>query len=337
MTTSDKINPAVGESIDSLEQASQAGDSQAAVRLGVRFLTANNAPANPARGMTLIEQAAAAGDAEGANLAATIASSTFWRVRSWDRAFDYLLSAAEHGHEAAQSSLRILAGGPSGTNLDGQDWASMRGAIDLAAWHTPPDVTLIREAPHIQVIEKFIPPAACDWLITQARGQLSRATIYDKATGGTTVDSRRTNSQCDLDVEIMGALTFVIRGRIAAITRRQDVAMEVPKVLHYQPGETFAKHFDFLNPAEPAYAQEISTRGQRTDTFLIYLNDDFDGGETQFPLIGYSYVGGKGDALLFRNVDASGAPDQGTMHVGMPPTSGQKWLFSQWIREFPRA
>ena len=311
-------------------------DTHELVRLGLRYLTAGDGTAEPARGIALIEQAAQAGDALGAYLAATIASSSFWRPRNWDQAFDHLTRAAEQGHEPAQSSLRILAGGPSGNEIEGEDWANMRNEIDLDAWLAPPELRMIREAPRIQSIERFAPPAACDWLITQGKGRMSRATIYDKATGGTTEDYRRTNSQCDLDIETIGVLTFVLRGRIGAITQRQDVALEVPKILHYAPGETFAVHFDYLDPKEPAYAHELSVRGQRTDTFLIYLNDDFSGGETSFPEINLSHLGAKGDALLFRNVDDAGAPDHDTMHAGMPPTAGEKWVFSQWIREFPR-
>ena len=312
-------------------------DTHELVRLGLRYLTAGDGTAEPARGIALIEQAAQAGDAQGAYLAATIASSSFWRPRNWDQAFDHLTRAAERGHEPAQSSLRILAGGPSGNETEGENWANMHSAIDLAAWLAPPELRVIREAPRIQAIEKFASPAACDWLIAQGKGRMSRATIYDKATGGTTEDYRRTNSQCDLDIETIGVLTFVLRGRIGAITQRQDVAMEVPKILHYAPGETFAVHFDYLDPTEPGYAHELAVRGQRTETFLIYLNDDYSGGETSFPEIDLSHLGTKGDALLFRNVDDKGAPDHDTMHAGMPPTSGEKWVFSQWIREFPKA
>ena len=326
-----------GEQIDTLERTSRLGDARAAARLGLRYILARDATADPKRGVALIEQAALAGDALGAYLAATIASSSFLGEQNWDEAFDYLMQAAQEGHEPAQSSLQILAGGPSGNKIEGEDWANMRGEIDLAAWLAPPDIRMIREAPRIQAIEKFAPPAACDWLIAQAQGRLSRATIYDKATGGTTEDGRRTNSQCDLDIETSGVLTFVLRGRIGAITRRQDLAMEIPKVLHYAPGDTFANHFDYLDPSEPAYAADLAVRGQRTDTFLIYLNDDFSGGETHFARIGLSHIGAKGDALLFRNVDAAGAPDDDTMHAGLPPMSGEKWVFSQWIREFPRA
>lgn len=67
-------------------------------------------------------------------------------------------------------------------------------------------------------------------------------------------------------------------------------------------------------------------------TFLIYLNSDFEGGETDFPELNLSYRGAPGDALQFANVDASGAPDVRTLHAGRPTRSGEKWLFSQWVR-----
>ena len=324
------------EPIDALERAALSGDWAAAARLGLRYLTGTDVPADPMRGIALIDQAARSGDAEGAYLAATIASTSFWRPHNWQGALDHLLHAAELGHEAAGAALKILAAGPEGGSLATDAWRAMREAVDLDAWFAPPEPRLLREAPRIHVLEHFVPPAVCEWLITQSRAGLSRATIYDKATGGTTEDGRRTNSQCDLDVAVGGVLTFVIRARISAITGRQDAAMEVPKVLHYRPGETFAEHYDYLNPDEPAYARELEVRGQRTDTFLIYLNDDFSGGATNFPELDIAHVGATGDALLFSNVDAEGKPDERTRHAGLPPTTGEKWLFSQWIREFPR-
>ncbi|HZX23451.1 MAG TPA: 2OG-Fe(II) oxygenase [Woeseiaceae bacterium] len=317
------------------ESAASSDDAGATARLGLEHLTGRGRPADPSRGIALIEQAAEAGDPEAAWLAATIAASGFWRARNWDIAFDRLQHAAELGSGAARSSLAVLAAGPAGSPSELEDWAALRGAIDLDDWLSPPAGSTVREAPRIRTIEAFVSPAVCDWLVDRARRRLARATIYDSATGGTTEDARRTNSQCDLDIEISGVLTFVLRARIAAATGRPDRAMEVPKVLHYAPGQTFADHYDWLDPDEPAYLLELAQRGQRAETFLIYLNADFEGGETHFPEIGYSYRGGKGDAILFSNVDGNGRPDAATRHAGLPPTAGEKWLFSQWIREYP--
>jgi prolyl 4-hydroxylase len=324
------------EPIDALERAALSGDWAAAARLGLRYLSGTDIAADPMRGIALIDQAARSGDAQGAYLAATIASTSFWRPRNWQAALDQLQHAAELGHTAAGSALQILAAGPAGHPLQTADWGKLRDQVDLEAWFEAPEPQVLLETPRIRVIENFVTPAVCKWLIAQARERLARATIYDKATGGTTEDGRRTNSQCDLDVEVGGVMTFVIRARMSAITGRKDAAMEVPKVLHYRPGETFAEHYDYLNPDEPAFARELEVRGQRTDTFLIYLNDDFSGGETCFPELDISHVGATGDALLFTNVDTGGKPDERTKHAGLPPVTGEKWLFSQWIREFPR-
>jgi hypothetical protein len=73
--------------------------------------------------------------------------------------------------------------------------------------------------------------------------------------------------------------------------------------------------------------------GQRAFTVLVYLNDDLEGGETEFLRLGLRHRGRKGDALVFRNVDAQGQPDRRTLHAGRPPTHGEKWLLSTWIRD----
>ena len=67
---------------------------QAAVQLGLRYLTGNGVPPDPGRGVALIEKAAELGDAEASYFAATLASSSLWRPLDWDRAFDCLLCFA---------------------------------------------------------------------------------------------------------------------------------------------------------------------------------------------------------------------------------------------------
>ena len=41
----------------------------------------------------------------------------------------------------------------------------------------------------------------------------------------------------------------------------------------------------------------------------------------------------KGGAVYFANVDPEGRADPMTLHAGLPPTRGEKWLFSQWIHD----
>jgi len=63
------------------------------------------------------------------------------------------------------------------------------------------------------------------------------------------------------------------------------------QVLRYPPGEEFLEHVDTL-PGSTVY-------GQRQLTAILYLNDDFDGGELTRPQQGLVYNPRAGSLLLF--------------------------------------
>ena len=71
---------------------------------------------------------------------------------------------------------------------------------------------------------------------------------------------------------------------------------------------------------------------QRVLTFLVYLNEGYEGGETAFPALGIKVRGQTGDGLLFRNATTDGKPDPRAIHSGLPVTRGVKHLASRWIR-----
>ena len=127
----------------------------------------------------------------------------------------------------------------------------------------------------------------------------------------------------------------LIRARIANAIGVPGSFFEITTFLHYLPGQTFAPHHDFLDDNLPGYAKEVADHCQRVVTYLLYLNDDFAGGETDFPLIDFRHKGRKGDALFFWNVDPAGALDRRTLHAGLPPIRGEKYMLSQWVRNKP--
>ena len=50
---------------------------------------------------------------------------------------------------------------------------------------------------------------------------------------------------------------------------------------------SISNHYDFVDPKSTQdYAGEIARNGQRLITFILYLNDDYEGGETAFPKLG---------------------------------------------------
>ena len=70
-------------------------------------------------------------------------------------------------------------------------------------------------------------------------------------------------------------------------------------------------------------------------TFLVRLNDDYEGGETFFPTPGLKLKGRTGDAILFRNAGADGRRDSAAGHAGLPVARGEKLIASRWIRAGP--
>jgi prolyl 4-hydroxylase len=91
------------------------------------------------------------------------------------------------------------------------------------------------------------------------------------------------------------------------------------------PGEEYKLHSDALPPGP----------NQRIVTVLVALNQDYDGGATRFPALGFAWRGRTGEALVFRNVDVAGTPDSAARHAGCPVERGTKFLLSRWIREHP--
>lgn len=325
---------------EQVERAMRAGDVSALTRLGSQLLSAEDATFDPQRGAQLLAMAVSAGGAEAAALMAVLSGAGVCCVQSWDRALDYLQQAAERGSTSAQAQLgllcedRDLSEGSSG--MPGRDpglWRRLRQAVSVADWIRPPARKVISESPRIRVIDEFIAGPVCRWLIERARGRLARARIYSPAGGGPAFTTLRTNTETDFNIVQSDLVILLVRARIAAATGLPPAVMELTKVLHYSVGEQFDAHFDFIDPAVPAHAPELAARGQRLATFLVYLNDDYEGGETEFPRVGLRHRGRTGSALYFANVDVDGKPDPSTLHTGRAPSSGEKWLLSQWIRD----
>ncbi|WP_338501224.1 2OG-Fe(II) oxygenase [Sphingomonas kaistensis] len=237
------------------------------------------------------------------------------RPQNWPRALALLGRAADAGNPQAQAELEVLGLTPD----------HARSAADIDALFAFPQPERLSEQPRLRFVRGFASAAECAWL--RGRGTLAPSQVFDPSTGGPRLDPRRSNRSAELTFDELDLVTQVLRSRISAATRLPLPLFEPPQVMRYEPGEEFQPHYDYLDPALAAHA------GQRIATFLLYLNDDYEGGETAFPEAGQVVRGATGDALFFANVDGANRPDPLTLHAGRPPNRGTKWVFSQWIRD----
>lgn len=295
---------------------------------GVELLQATGDPHVFAEAVSLIEEAAGSGEAEALATLAAIEATGAGRPQDWAKALDHLALAAERGSEDARAQLRLLTG-----SADGEDWPALRSSIDPAKLLQVPEREILAEQPRLRAIRGFASRAECEWIIAKARPKLGPAMIWDAESGTGKLDPNRNNSALELRLTDMDVVTAMVRARISTATRLPEPVFETSQVLHYSVGQEFRPHFDFLDSRKPGTAADIARRGQRIATFLIWLNDGFEGGETQFPDAGISFTGRTGDALFWANVLPNGQPDPLTLHAGRAPSRGEKWIFSQWIRD----
>ncbi len=139
--------------------------------------------------------------------------------------------------------------------------------------------------------------SACWRAIGRQRCRLTRARVYDPVSRENVVRATRSNSVANFglgEVELLDVVLQAKMSRACAIPMNQ---MEAPAVLHYAVGEEASDHFDFVNPNMPDYEQEIARNGQRVMTFLVYLNEDYEGGETDFPKLQVRHKGQRGQGL----------------------------------------
>ncbi len=291
--------------------------------------------------MAWLHRASELGDGEALAILATLSGAGAWMPQDWDKSFDFLQQAAQRGSSRAQTQLLLLArdaseqSDSSSSGDDSGKWANLRGAIDRAVWAITPKKQSLLEAPRIRLVKNFVSPKVCDWIIERARGRLQRATMYSGATKRTEFDPTRTCSDYQFDIVNTDVVLLMLRERIAAATGIPTPMMEPPRVFHYAEGEEIKAHYDRLVDGTEGYGGPGGYQGDRVVTFLLYLNDEYVGGELDFPRVNFRAKGAKGDAIYFAHVDQFNKQEKLSLHAGLKITRGEKWILSQWIHDRP--
>lgn len=319
------------EAIAALARATAAGDVDAMAVLGRRLLSGDRGPHIPAEGARFLLEAAQRGQPDAQERAAALLAGGVYATQSWPAGLKMLALAAANGNGRARLQFAAMTGLADPPD----DWQRLASDFDLTPWLTTPTSEYLSRDPRIQRFPELLPDPACEWLIAQSRGRLTRARVYDPIGQRETTHEMRTNTTATFGIAEAGLLHFLVQARMAAGCGMPLTHFEAPAVLHYDVGEQITPHFDFIDPRLPDYEQQVKVQGQRNYTCLIYLNGAYEGGETAFPELAIQHRGSIREGLLFANVDANDNPDLRMLHAGKPPTRGEKWILSQFIRRRP--
>ncbi len=200
-------------------------------------------------------------------------------------------------------------------------------AMDLDAAgdpRQPPESERLRSSPDLRSFPRLFSQAECRHLRALAEPRLGPSLV----TGPNleqVPDPIRTSECAQIHTLIEDPAVTALNRRLAMASESEYACGEILLVLRYRPGQHYLNHLDALP----------GLTNQRVRTALVYLNDDYMGGQTAFPAIDFAYRGRTGDAIVFRNVTDDGRPDRMSIHAGLPVTMGNKYLASRWIRERP--
>jgi len=119
---------------------------------------------------------------------------------------------------------------------------------------------------------------------------------------------------------------------IYELTGCKPEQMELVHIVKYEIGGEYKLHHDFFHVTEEYAAKHIVNGGNRIKTALIYLNDDFEGGETEFPQLKILVKPELGKLVIWDNM-TNGEVDYTSIHAGLPVISGVKYIAVVFIRE----
>ena len=295
-----------GEAVQLLQRRGRQGDAGALYKLAEWYRAGQFIPRDLAAARDLYGKAGAAGIRPAMAAHIALMSLGVGGPRDWQGALRLLRTLARQDPDAARQ-MRVIQ------------------AMELTEDGDPvriPERQVLSEAPLIWTIPGLFTLTECNYLIQAATPLMARSQTIDQRTGQMFNNAIRTSDFAGFPWIGENPAIHALNRRLAAATGTRAEQGEPLQILRYRVGQQYRPHFD----AVPGWDN------QRIVTALVYLNEDYDGGETRFLDAGTTIRGQRGDLLAFRNVDEKGEPDASTMHEGCPVMRGEKLLASRWIR-----
>ena len=180
----------------------------------------------------------------------------------------------------------------------------------------------------MQYINNFISVEDSQYIINLINQNHTRSSVVEGVSDRTAISDYRTSSTSNLDMN--DPVISKINNKIADLLNLDVNKGEAIQGQMYEVGQYFKPHHDYFTGA--GYDMHCKASGNRTHTLMVYLNQDFEGGGTNFPKINQIVLPETGKALWWENM-INGELQESSLHEGMPVTAGKKYIITSWWRE----
>lgn len=180
---------------------------------------------------------------------------------------------------------------------------------------------IVAEVPHALTDEE------CDALIAHSQNaNMQPSTVINKNGGSYDLEMNQRNSKTVWFRDEEHAVTQKMAKLASKYTGRPISYQEKSQIVCYNVGGKFDAHYD---------AQYNSGAANRQYTCLVYLNDDYEGGTTNFTKLDYAVKPEKGKMVVFRNLDGHGKILPDAIHCGTEVRGNHKWICTKWVHNTP--
>lgn len=176
-------------------------------------------------------------------------------------------------------------------------------------------------------IEHFLDRTSCRALIALIEADHHPSSLAD----GNGDASFRTSQTCDLDPR--EEVVIGLEKQLLALNGIAPDRGEPIQGQRYRKGERFKPHTDYFTPDGLDYRKFCAGAGQRSWTFMIYLNEVERGGATRFEAIDVEIEPRTGKLLCWNNLRDDSSVNPATLHEGCTVERGTKYLVTKWYRE----
>lgn len=143
----------------------------------------------------------------------------------------------------------------------------------------------------------------------------------------------RTSETCDLEPEEPAVREM--EAMLAALNGIDPAYGEPLQGQRYDVGQEFKPHCDYFNRGGRDWDKYCAVAGQRTWTFMVYLNEVDAGGATRFKAVKKTFQPETGKLVCWNNMRPDGRENPNTIHHGMKVRLGVKYVITKWYRELP--
>jgi prolyl 4-hydroxylase len=122
----------------------------------------------------------------------------------------------------------------------------------------------------------------------------------------------------------------------ADLTGMPTTHQEETQIVFYMPGGYYRAHYDGCEEMEKESCLNFyGNAGDRLASLLVYINDDYVGGKTEFTKVGFSVTPEIGKGILFYNIDENEKLIYESEHTGTDVIEGNKWIATKWVHIRP--